>query len=334
MVNNWPGVSADQNTVYVSYQGAVHAVNASNGTLVWSFPKDKPDPSKPFYAAPTFGGDGLVIVGNYGSTLYALNENGEVQWQFQSKNTNGNFAGNFAASPLVVEDTVLAPSSDTRLYALNLDGSERWRFKTNDMLWAQPASDGQTVFLSAMDHSLYAINLADGKEIWAQDLGSSLLSAPVLGEDGTLYVTNLDGEVLAINAKNGEILWRRPTEGYIWASPLLHEGVLYVGNLNNQVFALSAEDGSIVWQKDAGQPVVAGGALVEDAVVFPTEAGNLIAWDLNGERQLWTQTISGKLYSTPVVAGENLVVGIMQGDTLLQAYNLDGQVSWPFSVPK
>jgi outer membrane protein assembly factor BamB len=114
----------------------------------------------------------------------------------------------------------------------------------------------------------------------------------------------------------------------------LQDDVLYVGNIAGKVTAVSAADGSIVWQKDAGSPIVGGGALLPEAVAFATEGGSLIAWSLEDGQQLWTQTVGGKLYGTPVVAGENVVVPVSEGDKLLQAYNVNGQVSWPFALPE
>ena len=56
------------------------------------------------------------------------------------------------------------------------------------------------------------------------------------------------------------------------------KGVLYVGNASNKIFAISAKDGSILWKNDR-QPGPGRSCDPADAVVFPTEAGNLIAWD-------------------------------------------------------
>lgn len=330
MINGWPGVSANQEVVYLSYQGAVYAVNAENGNLVWQFPKEKPDPSKPFFAPAAFGPDGMIIVGNFGHTLYALDSNGGLMWQYSIAN------GNFAATPLVEGDIILAPSSDDYLYALDLDGNYLWKYKTGNMLWARPASNGTLVFLPGLDHKLYGVNLSNGKEAWNIDLESALLSGPVLTADGQLIVATLEGEVVSVDINTRSILWRTPTEGRIWSAPAYHENILYVGNAANKIFAISVSDGKVVWTQDAGSPVIGGAVVLPDGVAFPTEGGNLVAWDFQGEKQQWTQTIGGKLYSTPVIAGDRLIVAVTGGEEgkLLQAFTLTGQESWPFTMPK
>jgi outer membrane protein assembly factor BamB len=334
LINSWPGVSTNEDTIYISYQGSVYAINAENGAQVWRFPSE-PDPQKPFYAAPGFGPNGLAVVGNYGHVLYGINPNGSVAWQFTAPN------GNFAATPLVLENMVLAPASDGSLYALSPDGKKVWEYDTGNILWAQPASDGELVFLPGVDHKLYALRLADGQPAWTADLGSALLSAPVLGED-LLYVTTLEGQVVAVNPATGDVVWDTPTENRIWSSPALHEGVLYVGNANGktansktgQILALSAEDGSIIWEQSTDSPVIGGAVVLPDAVVFPTEAGNLVAWALDGQKQLWSQPVNGKLYTTPVVAGDTLAVAVSEGDNLIQAFAPNGQMTWAFAMPK
>ncbi|MBE0695969.1 MAG: PQQ-binding-like beta-propeller repeat protein [Anaerolineaceae bacterium] len=334
-VNNWPGVSANQDVVYLSYQGAVYAVNAENGTMIWRFPKDKPDASKPFFAAPAFSSDGVIVVGNYGNTLYALNTNGEIKWQYAVENAN------FVATPLVLKDVILAPASDDYLYAVSLDGMLRWKYKATNSFWAQPASDGDLVFQASLDHYLYALRVSDGSLVWKKDLESSLVSAPVLNTDGKLFISTMGGDVVSLNSADGAINWKFPTKGSLWSSPVLYEGTLFVGNsydkTKGSVIAISLADGKKVWEKDAGGPVVGGGALLVDSesVAFPTETGNLAAWALTDGAAKWTQIIGGKLYSTPVIVGDHLVVAVAQGDNkILQAVTFNGQISWPFALPK
>jgi outer membrane protein assembly factor BamB len=339
LVRAWPGLSTNENVIYLSTGGLVYAVNAENGSMVWQFPKEKPDPSKPFVAAPAFGPDGLIVVGDMHNKLYGLDSNGNKKWEFETSPIKegeiiGQAKGNFVAPALVVDDLVLAPSSDNNLYALSLDGQLQWEYETENTLWAQPASDGELIYLPAMDHKLYALKKADGKEVWQKDLKSALLSGPVLTEDGKLIIATMEGVVTAIDLDTQNVLWSTPTEGRIWSSPVLHEGVLYVGNASNKIFAISESDGSILWKNDLGSPVLGGAAILPDGVAFPTEAGNLVAWDFQGQQQLWSKPIGGKLYTTPVATGDRLVTAVAEGENLLQAFTLDGEESWAFAKPK
>jgi eukaryotic-like serine/threonine-protein kinase len=164
---------------------------------------------------------------------------------------------------------------------------------------------------------------------------SSLLSAPLVMDNGMLYVTTLEGVVAGIKTSDGSVAWQKPTNGRLWSTPAILKDVLYVGNMEGKILAISTKDGSVVWEQNAGSSIIGGGVVLTDAVVFPTEGGSLVAWDLNGQKQLWTQAINGsKLYTTPVIAGDSLVAAVTGGDKLLQAYSLSGQASWSFVMPK
>jgi len=334
MMNSWPGLSASEDAVYMAHAGKIYSINAQNGSVICSFPENA-DNAKPFYAAPAVN-DNLIVAGNYGHMLYGLSQNCiekdgkktfEQKWVFDSK------TGHFAGTPLVVEGVVLAPSSNNFLYAV-VDGKEKWSFETQNALWATPASDGKVVYLPALDHHLYALNLADGKLLWKQDLGSALLSAPLLTKDGLLYVSAMQGEVFALKAADGSQVWKMDTGGRLWSAPVLHEDMLYVGNASGKAAALSVKDGKIAWEKDLASPIYGGGALIPNGVVFPTEGGTVVGLSFDGQQELWRKEINGKLYSTPVVAGETVTVAVLEGDKLAQAFNVSGVESWPFTAPK
>lgn len=326
-INAYPGVSASQSTVFLADKGYIYFIKPSDGTMTCRFP-DKAATTTPFYAPPAIG-DNLIVDGNYGHMLYAIDANCKQKWVFDSRD------GNFVGSPLIVKDLVLAPSSSNKLIAVGLaDGKERWRFESGNALWATPASDGQTVYVPALDHKLTALNLADGKVVWQKDLGAALISGPVLTQDGTLYLSSMGGKVMAIKAADGSVQWEANPGGQLWATPVLNQDTLFVGNSNGKVFAIAAKDGSIKWSKDAGSAILASGALLSNSVVFSTEGGAVIAYALDGQKELWRQTINGKLYTTPVVTGQTLVVAVTQGDKLLQTFNENGQPTWPFVAPK
>lgn len=330
IVNTWPGLSAGDDAVYLAYQNGVFAININNGNLIWRFPAS-PEGAKAFYAPPTVA-NGSIIAGDYTNALHSIDaRSGAQNWVFQRE------TGHFVAGPAVVGDTVLAPSSDSYLYALDKDGAVRWTFRTSNMLWAQPVSDGELVYLPAMDRNLYALRVSDGTEVWRTNMGGSMLNSPVL-DDGVLYVDTLDGKVSAVNAADGSVLWTLELGEEIWASPLLHEGRLYFGTSAGSLYALSTDsavsaENRITWKVDIGSPVIGAGALLPNGLAFVTEGGDLRAVNFNGD-PLWTQKVNGKLYTTPVVVNDTLVVAATQGDALLTAFNLDGGQKWIFTLPK
>jgi|SRR5450759_600911 outer membrane protein assembly factor BamB len=325
--STWPGVTATQDTAYVANGNGVFAVNLNNGTLLWRFP-DKAVTGKSFYAAPVVTDDGQILVGDYSNTLYSVDLKGKQNWIFDKAK------GGYNASPLTTKDGIYAPNTDDTLYALTLQGALRWSFATKHSLWAQPATDGALLYLPSLDHNLYALQVSDGKQKWATDLGAAINSSPTLGTDGILYVGTLGKEVLAVKTSNGQILWRVSTDDGVWGKLVLQNGNLVFGDTSGKIYSISASNGKILWTVPKQGGLITGGAAVlPDGFVLTTETSNVIHVDPTG-KILWNQTISGKLYATPIYVSDHLLVASMEGDSLLVSLDQSGKQLWAFVVPK
>lgn len=330
-VNTWPGLSAGANVVYLAYQTSVFAVDINSGSMTWRFP-DKSDSGKSFYASPAIADD-QVVAGSYTNAVYSLEPaSGAQRWSYAIET-----GYHFVASPLVVNQVTLAPSSDYSLYAIDQSGNKLWSFKTGNVLWAQPSSDGELVYLPAMDHNLYALRLNDGSEAWRADLGSSVLGGAVL-QDEVLYVGTMAGKVFGVNAKDGQTLWSYDLGEKIWSAPVFVDGSLYLGTSAGNVYALrtdaaAASTSRVIWKFTVDGAVVGSGAVTSKGLVFVTENGVIQALGFDGQG-LWSQKVNGKLYTTPVVVNDTLVVAATGGDALMTAYNVDGGQKWIFTVPK
>jgi outer membrane protein assembly factor BamB len=323
---SWPGVTAGNGQVYLSYQGYVMSVKTSNGSLSWKYPSDKAA-AKPFYAAPALA-TGELVVGDYGTTLYALDPaSGNQKWIYDKGQ------GRWVGSPTVEGNVILAPSADANLYAFDLNGQLLWKFKTEQMIWAQPVSDGKLVFQAGMDHKMYALNLTDGSKLWSTDMGGAAISSPALDTKGILYVGTLASEMLAIDSQTGKILWRHPSPGTIWATPVIVGTTLYFGDFSGKVMALSTKDGSPVWAADLAGPVIAPATPYKDGLIFVMETGDIQAMTVDGKKS-WAHKINGKLYSAPAVVGDLVVVPITSGTNILTALDANGNEVWSFVMPK
>lgn len=325
--SSWPGISADEENAYVAYNAAVYSLRLKDGNLNWQFP-GKAESGRSFYAAPELI-DGKIIVGDYKNTLHLLDaQSGISQWEFTGAK------GRWIAGAKVKDDLIFAPNGDNNLYALDINGNVKWKFETQQALWSNPLSDDELIFQASMDHYLYAINLSNGVKKWSVDLGGAVVYAPVMGDNGVIYVSTLANEILAVDSKSGNILWRVVTENGLWSQPEAHNGVVYYGDQLGIYYALSAEDGSKIWDYKSGEdPIMGGSTIIPDGVVFTTENGKVVALSFEGEL-LWTKQVNGKLYASPVVAGESLILGISQGENIATAFDFSGNVIWNFAAPK
>jgi len=313
----------------MAYLNSIYAIKASDGSLAWRYP-EKPETSVTYYAPPAVTGD-QIIAGSYASTVSSINiptgsQYGTERWRY--KDNKGRDIG----GALVINDLILVPSSDYNLYALDMQGGLRWKFKANHGLWACPTSDGELAYVPSMDHYLYAVSLKDGGLVWKVDLGAAAVAGVELNE-GVLYLGTLGKQVLAVNAKDGQVVWKVATDGMVWNQPVYHDGAIFIGDMNGSLYALDVKTGAQKWKLNAGGPVIATAALLPEGVVFVDENGGVKMINFNGEI-VWTRSINGKLYTSPVVAGERVVLGVTGGDHLLVALDLRGNDLWSFDLPK
>jgi outer membrane protein assembly factor BamB len=253
----------------------------------------------------------------------------------------------YIGSSLVTDQTIYTPNENNSLYALDHSGNLLWPFKTQAALWAPPVTDGKYLYLAAMDHIIYKLDPATGKQIWATgDLGGAMIGTPAISPIGTLYVGTFNSELVALRGQDAKVLWKAPAAGWVWASPLLVGDTLYFGDLNGTMHALDL-DGKVKWsvQPDTAtshRAIVDKALVVNDTLYFSSETGALFALDItNGNtRSGWPKQIGGKLYTGPQVAGDLILVtpmGLTSSDkssVLMVALDSSGTQQWTFTPAK
>lgn len=328
---SWPGTTIEDGKMYVAYNNFIYAVD-TNGKETARFPEEA-DRAITYFAAPVLVGGEQLVVGSYNNSFYSFDlDSRNVDWEYKDNNR-------FIASPLVVDELVIAPNADGRVYALDAGerGKEVWVFspseraRDNQPIWATPVLDGGTAYIASMDGSLYAIDVESGSLVWKTALGNAMVSSPVLGEDGTLYVGSFDSQVIAVDSQDGSELWRADTDDWVWGSPTLDGETLYVTDLGGDMYALDAANGSQRWSV-SGEGAATGSPLVyNESVYYVTEGGELYSVSMEGAVR-WSRSVEGaSLYGSPVVFNDLVVVKSADAETILYAYDINGQAQWQFS---
>ncbi len=93
------------------------------------------------------------------------------------------------------------------------------------------------------------------------------------------------------------------TAGTVWSPVVVKDDKIYAGDQSGMIFALNTKDGSRVWEVDVDSPVIGGLALTDKGLFAGTEKGVASVLSMDGTK-VWTTTVGGKLYSTPVISGE------------------------------
>ncbi|MEY2818509.1 MAG: hypothetical protein RL275_1972 [Chloroflexota bacterium] len=331
LVNTWAGLTADGEQAYLSSGSHVYAVDVQTGKEVWRYPEET-DNNIIFYANPVLTSDGQLLVGSEGNNheLVSINpETGKDNWAEPFMDAKGKWV----ASPLVFNDTVYAPNSDGFLYILNLDGeSAADPIDLGGSLWSTPVTDGTYIYVTSLDHHLHIIDPADGTIVSTIDLGGASPSSPVVGEGG-VYIGSFASNIEFVTS-NGDHEVLATASNWIWGTPALDNGTLYYADLNGVLYSLDVASGSQNWDEvKPDGPIVANPLVVGDVIYYVTEEGTFLALDRDANT-IWEKEVGGKIYSTPVVSGEMILVAPYQAEFALAAYDAEGKQAWTFTPEK
>lgn len=345
---NWPGLSAVGDMVYVADGQQVIAYNVAQQSQTWGFPAERSN--APFYAPPAVDEDG-VVVGDYGASSglftpklivsqYNLAEQPgapAIVWQVTDLATD-----KIIASPLIVENRTYFATSDGKLFALDrVTGRPLWPapFSAGNAIWGQPVYADGVLYISTVGGVVLAIDPESGLENGRWQITGAIADSPII-TDEYIYVGSFDNQLHALDRNTfGAEVWTYPATDWIWGAPTIADGVVYFGDLNGNFFALDAENGRLLWQKQVTGPIQTR-PVVADGVVYivsqgnaETERGQITAFSTDGGAQVWQQEAPAEVYTTPVLVGNFLVVALHKSrDNLLVGFNREnGSQQWTFA---
>ncbi len=119
----------------------------------------------------------------------------------------------------------------------------------------QPVTGGGRVYVARGVDGVFALNIADGAQLWASNPGGSLDSTPAFdGSSSSLYVTSTDGYVYRLNAASGAVIDSFNTGSSITTPPALVSDRLFVSS-GSAVYALDKLSMDQIWKYTAGSAV-------------------------------------------------------------------------------
>jgi outer membrane protein assembly factor BamB len=320
----------DRGRVYVSTQGfplggrgAVYALSAATGKVVWRFDTiAKPWPH------PQAGGGGAwdpVSVDERGD-VYVGNSN-PAPWGGSKRYPNGAVFGGRA----LYTDSLLVLAGDSGKL-LWYDQVTRHDVRDYDFQ-ASPIVAGTALFAAGKAGRVIAWDRTTHARLWARAVGTHLhdlgplprrtttvcpghlggVETPMAYADGLLFVplVELCSRESAITSPSA---FARPAaEG---------RGVLY---------ALAATTGKTVWRRRLGSPPFGCATVAGDAVVVPTYDGRVTVFTARDGRVVWRTRLSDGINACPAI-GRNLLVvaagapypGLADGVAEVVAYTFRG----------
>jgi outer membrane protein assembly factor BamB len=321
--------------VYLA-DGSVYAVNLKDGKQVWMYPGST---KLIFHAPAAVTPDGLVIVGSAGTDfpLIALNPT-DINPETNAPTEVWRFSGardRWMAAPLVLGDRLFAVNSDGNLYILDLQDGQSVKEATvvnlGGRLWAQPTSDGERVYVTSLDHSVSAVDVNTYKVLWQEQIGGAVPGSAVIGGDGMLYVGSLASQLERFDPATGKHQSVLDAENWIWGTPAVDGDTLYFSDVDGNFYSYNTSTGSLNWKPVRPDgPITASPLIQNDHALLATESGSVFTMGSDGT-VLSSVEIGGKIYTTPVAAGDLILVAPLETDFYLTALNQSGGTSWTFT---
>lgn len=222
----------------------------------------------------------------------------EIKWSFK---TGYRISGSVAIGP---DGTIYLGSGDRHLYALDPDGKLKW---SHDFLYGGAVDSSPAVSLTSTiyvgsGYLFYALD-STGKEIlFLPTYVSSLLSSPLIGEDGTVYVGGANGKFYALSSDLRKTYWTFTASGAILSSPARDPwGNFYFGAEDGYLYSLTPS-GNLRWKFKCEGGVESSPVLDSSGnVYFGSKDFSLYSLDQSGNLR-WSFKTEGSIISTPALS--------------------------------
>ena len=333
VAGRWPRAGYDDRN-----SGFAPDVRGPTGTLAVKWQTDVPEG---VYASTPVLADDRVYVG-YGVQRHNDQPrrvgirildagSGETRANFTVARYDGEpTSGALYRDSVVYADGSLYVQAFDGVYSLTLDGEERWRVPmgggpvnsiqrsahplvVDGVVYAPTAS---TTWHSDAEEALYAIDDADGSEVWryVPDAEQPWTFPPAYA-GGVVYLSVLDHGVIALDAKTGDVLWQTqvPTNG----TPTVANGRAFVSleppdGTVSHVVALDAATGEEVWRATGdGSWIGRRLTVARGRVYYRENLTDLVARDAATGEEVWRYTGAEAIDpGQPSVTNETLYVPV------------------------
>lgn len=248
------------------------------------------------------------------------------------------------------QDTVYAVTGFGGVFALDKNsGKVKWEYFAKTPIRVAPQVGGGRVFVQTIDNILYALDAANGHEIWryaapSQDTIKVGGAVAAYSESADVMIAGFsNGELRALKASTGSPLWgdylissRKNNSldaiSSISANPVISGDIVFAAGNNDLLVAIDLRSGQRIWERQIGssnQPVLAGKYLF-----LLANDNRLMAIQADSGKIVWTTKILGNgvdenkdntVFAGPLLINNQLLVTNSDG-YLFFISPFDGQI--------
>lgn len=299
-----------QDKVYVGDDmGRLTAYTLKQGKQLWQFVSQKRIVGTPAVA------DNVVVFGSADRNIYGLSAtDGTLLWKVEAKEP--------VLGAVSIENGIAyVGASDHTFRAIDIQtGKVVWSYGgVKGYIETKPLLTADKVIFGAWDNTLYALNKADGKELWKWTGGLTRMHFspaavwPVAAE-GKVFITDPQRAMTAIDIETGETVWRtfrskvRETIGLS-----VDNERVYSKTMNDSIvcYSTKGEEPRQIWASNVafGYEHAPSMQVEKEGVMFgSTKEGLIFALDGKTGRVIWKHKIGNSLISTVVPISKNEVL--------------------------
>ena len=319
--NSFPGAMIDGEGVFLARGPHLYRYELASGNETWTFPAVADAARAPMAGQPIKVGAAIVFgegVGAEGRNLYGIDAvSGKELWRFSKPKE-------WVDGAVTDGKLIFAPNGDGNLYAIDATDNqpkEVWSFPTQNKLWSRPLYANGKLYQGGMDHALYIVDAATGKQIKKLDIAGAPIAVQPTLSDGVLYFGALDSKFYAVNADSGAVIWSFVTNGWIWSEALVTNGKVIFGDVKGRIYALDAKSGKEAWIVDTNDAIHAQ-PVAKDGTVYVTSFDTKVyALNISDGARVWKDPtdLKYRLPAKPILSGDKLIVPLYDSETLMWA---------------
>lgn len=289
--------------------GRLTAYALKNGKKLWSFQSGKRIVGTPAVS------EGIVVFGSADCKIYGLDaQNGNLLWTVE------------AAEPVLgavtIENSIAyIGASDHTFRAVNIrTGEVKWAFAgVRGYIETKPLVTDNKVIFGAWDNTLYALNKADGKELWKWTGGLTRMHfSPAavwpVAADGKVFITDPQRAMTAIDIETGNTVWRT-FQSMVRETIGLSEDKerIYSKTMNDSIvcYSTKGDQPHKLWASNVGFGYEHAPSMQveKNGVVFgSTKEGLIFALEATTGKVLWKHKTGNSLISTVIPLDNNRVL--------------------------
>lgn len=213
--------------------------------------------------------------------------------------------------------------------------SREWAINLGDAIQSSPLLYGDTLYVSSLDHKVYALNATTGKTRWSFATKGAVLGSPVIS-DGTLYIGSTDHYFYALDTRTGKLLWHFDSGDPIFSTAGITAGVVCFGG-NKKIFGLDAKTGKLLWTTPANGFFQSRVAADDSTFYMGDWANTFYAIDAKTGTPRWEDHVGRLFYFSPAISAPALGDGkvyVCSDDGVLHAFDTKtGKEVWAVHAP-